>query len=176
MSDNALISQEIQDALNVQVGNELAASIQYTLVSAYFDREALPTLTALFARQGAEEHDHAMRIAHYVTDAGGTLVIPAIPAQQADFASALEAVQLALTQELAVTAQINQLVGMAVDASDYLTRRFLDWFVEEQLEEVAQMSALARTIGRAGDNLLLVEDYLARQGVTPSAGPSEPTA
>jgi len=175
MADTSLISNEIQEALNVQVGNELAASIQYSMISAYFDREALPVLTAFFAGQSQEEHDHSLRIAQYITAAGGQLVIPAISAQRHEFGSAAEAVGLALEQELEVTDQINRLVGLAMDSSDYLTRRILDWFVEEQLEEVAQMSALARTIERAGDNLLRVEDYLSRQGVQPAAGPSEPT-
>ena len=71
--------------------------------------------------------------------------------------------QLALNQELKVTEQINNLVDLAIKENDHLTRHFLQWFVSEQLEEVATMTDLLNVIQRAGEaNLLLVEDYLAR--------------
>jgi ferritin len=74
-----------------------------------------------------------------------------------------EAVQLALDQELKVTQQINNLVDLAIKENDHLTREFLQWFVAEQLEEVASMTDLLNVVKRAGeDNLLRVEDYLAR--------------
>lgn len=158
-----LISKDLAKAFSVQVGNEFGASLQYVLVASYFDREALPQLAAKFYTQAEEEKMHAMKIAHYVTEAGGLLEIPAVPAGKADFESAEEAVQLALNWELTVTKQINNLVGLALKESDHLAQNFLQWFVNEQLEEVTSMDTLLRTVKRAGDNLLLVEDFLARQ-------------
>lgn len=158
-----LISQSLAKAMSLQVGNEFGASIQYVMLAAYFDREALPQLAAKFYAQAEEEKMHAMKIAHYVTEAGGLLEIPAIPAGAASFTSAAEAVQMALNWELTVTKQINDLVGLAMRESDHLAQIFLQWFVNEQLEEVTSMDTLLRTIKRAGDNLLFVEDFLARQ-------------
>ena len=72
--------------------------------------------------------------------------------------------RLSLEQEKKVTQQINQLVHMAKDESDYTTDNFLQWFVQEQLEEVASMEDLLSIVQRAGEgNLLLVEEYLARK-------------
>ena len=165
-----LISENLAKALSTQVGNEFGASIQYVMVGAYFERDALPQLAAKFYAQAEEEKMHAMKIAHYVTEAGGRLVIPAIPAGKPDFTSAEEAVQLALDWENTVTRQINDLVGIALKEGDHLAQIFLQWFVSEQLEEVTSMDMLLRTIKRAGDNLLLVEDFLARQPKSGSGG------
>ncbi|HLF27538.1 MAG TPA: ferritin [Anaerolineae bacterium] len=165
-----LISEALAQAFSKQVGNEFGASIQYVLVASYFEREALPQLAAKFYSQAEEEQVHAMKIAHYVTEAGGLLEIPAIPAGKSNFASAEEAVRLALDWELTVTRQINDLVGLALKESDHLAQIFLQWFVNEQLEEVTGMDVLLRTVKRAGANLLLVEDFLARQGRSGHSG------
>jgi ferritin len=158
-----LISDTLAQAFSQQVGNEFGACTQYVMVAAYFEREALPQLAGMFYRQAEEEKMHAMKIAHYVTEAGGHLAIPALAAGKADFASAGEAVQLALDWELTVTKQINDLVGLAIEQHDHLAQLFLQWFVTEQVEEVTTMDQLLRTIKRAGENLLHVEDYIARQ-------------
>ena len=170
-----LISENLVKAFSAQIGNEFGASIQYVMLASYFEREALPQLAARFYTQAAEENMHAMKLARYVNEAGGLLQIPAIPAGKADFASTEEAVQMALDWELTVTKQINDLVGLAIKESDHLAQIFLQWFVSEQLEEVTSMEMLLRTVKRAGDNLLLVEDFLARQSKSgkDSAGGAE---
>ena len=169
-----LISESLAQAFSTQVGNEFGAMMQYVLTASYFDRESLPVLAAKFYAQAEEEKMHALKLAHYVTDAGGTLTIPVVPAGQPDLASAEEAVALALKWEETVTKQINDLVGLAMRENDHLAQIFLQWFVNEQLEEVSSMEDLLRTVRRAGSNLLMVEDYLARQGVSAatSTGPA----
>src|SRR4030065_1136369 len=106
-----LISENLARAMSTQVGNEFGASMQYVMLAAYFEREALPQLAAKFYAQAEEEKMHAMKIAHYVTEAGGMLAIPAIPAGRPDFKSAEEAVQLALDGGNTVTRQTTDLVG-----------------------------------------------------------------
>lgn len=159
-----LLSETLARALSTQVGNELGASMQYVMMASYFEREALPALAARFYTQAEEEHAHALKIAHYVTGTGGLLEIPVIARGQATFESVEEAVAKALEWELTVTRQINDLVGLAMKESDHLTQNFLQWFVNEQLEEVGSMDMLLRTVKRAGNDLLRVEDFVARQG------------
>lgn len=158
-----LLKQAVVDAINQQVVEELSAEAQYLAIALHFDRETLPELSKYFHAQAVEEHMHAMKLLQYINDAGGTALVPATKASQNHFETAAEAVELALNQELKVTEQINNLVDLAVEQKDHLTRQFLQWFVTEQLEEVSTMSDLLNTIKRAGEaNLLLVEDYLAR--------------
>jgi bacterioferritin B len=102
-----------------------------------------------------------MKLLRYVLDAGGEVRIPAVDAPQTNFNTADEAVQLALNWELEVTRQINSLMEIALSENDYLARHFLDWFVEEQLEEVNKMEKLLKVVRSAGErNLYMMEAYI----------------
>lgn len=163
-----LISKTINAALNKQVGNELGASIQYIELAAYFASEGLAVLSSHFFKQSEEERQHALRIIKYIIDAGGQVEIPPIPAPKSSFTSAVEAVQLALDWENEVTSQINKLVALAVKENDYITQNMLNWFLNEQLEEVSSMDSLLKLVQRAGQNLLYVENLLKKQSAAPS--------
>jgi ferritin len=94
----------------------------------------------------------------------------AIAAPQPIFQNAEEAIQLSLDQEVSVTHQINALVELARSENDYITINFLQWFLAEQLEEVSSMDNLLKIVQRA-DNILRVEEYLARVGVKTMTAP-----
>jgi len=159
-----LISKAMNEAMNMQIGSELAASNQYIKIASYFDREQLPELADFFFRQSDEEREHAMKFVHYILEAGGEVDIPAIEPAQGSIASAQEAVQMALDWEMEVTKQINGLMDLAIRENDHLAQNFLRWFVDEQLEEISTMDELLGVIRRAGDQLLFVEDYVVRRG------------
>jgi bacterioferritin B len=161
------------DALNEQIAREFAASQQYVAIAVYFDLETLQQLAAHFYRQAVEERNHAMIIVQYLLDAGEPPVIPAVAAPQTDFADATAAVRLALEQEREVTKQIAALAQLAREENDLVGEQFLHWFLQEQREEVASMSSLLAVVERAGDNLLLAEEYLSRISVA-AAEPSTP--
>ncbi len=159
-----LISPKMNAAINEQIGNEFAASLQYVAIASHFAGEGLSELAGKFYLQAEEERDHAMRFVRYVVDAGGRVAIPAVAAPKAQFASVEEAVKLSLEWEQTVTRQINGLVQLAIQEQDYIAQNFLGWFVNEQLEEVSSMDNLLKVVQRAGEqNLLYVESYLARQ-------------
>jgi ferritin len=160
-----MISKNLADAINAQVGREFGASFQYVQIAAYFESEALDGLAKLFYKQADEERDHAMKLAHYVVETGAQLAIPAVEAPKVTFSSAEEAIQAALNWETEVTRQINNLMDIAVAEKDYLAREFLDWFVVEQLEEVTSMEKLLRIAQRAGErNIIMLEAYLSHGG------------
>ena len=157
-----LISKELEASMNEQIGREFGASLQYVNIATYFDSDSLPELAAFFYRQADEEKMHAMKFAHYIVEAGGQVRIPDVAGPEHDFASAKEAAQAALNWEVEVTNQINALMDLAIEQNDHIAQDFLRWFVSEQLEEVSTMDTLLQVITRAGDNMLWVEDYLAR--------------
>jgi ferritin len=157
----SLISRELNDALNEQIGHEYGAAMQYVSIAAYFDRQKLTLLSKLFFEQSEEEQEHAMTFVRYVLDTNGDLQVPAIPQPTTTFKSAEEAVQAALKWEMEVTDQINKLMDLAVSKNDYLAQGFLQKFVDEQLEEVRKMDQLLSVIQRSGEkNLIMVEAYL----------------
>ena len=157
-----LISDHVCASINEQIGNEFGAMMQYLAIAAHFDRETLPMLSGHFFKQAEEEKEHAYKFIKYLLDAGGRVAIPTIPAPQATLQFAEDAVKLSLEGEKEVTRQINNLVGMAKAESDYTTDTFLQWFVNEQLEEVSSMDMLLKMVQRTGESgLMLVESALA---------------
>jgi bacterioferritin B len=160
-TDRMLISKELASAINAQIGHEYGAGLQYVAIASYFQQEQLTLLAKLFFKQAEEETAHAMKFIHYMLDTKGDLNIPAIPAPKATFKSAEEALQAALTWEVDVTKQITALMSIACKESDYLAQSFLQWFIDEQLEEVVKMDRLLSVIRKSGErNLLMVEAYL----------------
>ena len=156
-----LISPELAKAFNEQIGHEFGASMQYVSIAAHFSQRQLKMLAKLFFDQADEEKQHAMKFVKYLLDTKGDLKIPAIPAPKPTFASAEEAVQAALNWEQDVTKQITGLMDIAVKQNDYLAASFLQWFIDEQLEEVVKMDGLLSVIRQSGErNLLMVEAYL----------------
>ena len=156
-----LISRELAEAINTQIGHEFGASMQYVSIASHFQKHHLTLLSRLFSAQADEERVHAMKFVKYLLDTGGDLRIPAIPAPKPTFASAEEAVQAALTWEQGVTGQITALMELACKQGDYLAQSFLQWFIDEQLEEVVKMERLLSVIKLSGErNLLMVEAYL----------------
>lgn len=158
------ISTRLAAAFNEQIGHELASSVQYMSIAAYFESETLPELARFFFSQADEERDHTLKFLHFLVDMEAAVEIPAIPAQQSHFASTEAAVSLSLAGEQAITQQIYALVELAKEENNHPAQRLLDWFVTEQQEEEATMSSLLQVVRRAGESgLLHVEDYLVRQ-------------
>ena len=156
-----LISPSLAKAFNEQIGNEFGASMQYVSIAAHFHQRQLTLLSKLFMRQAEEERQHAQKFIQYMLDTKGGLSIPPIAAPKASFATAEEAVDAALKWEHEVTRQITRLMDIAMKENDYLAQSFLQWFIDEQLEEVVKMDRLLGVIRQSGEkNLLMVEAYL----------------
>ncbi len=167
------------EGLNQQVGYEFAASQQYVAIAVHYDAQTLPRLAAHFYRQAVEERNHAMMIVQYLLDADERVAIPGVAEPQTAFAGVVEPVRLALEQEKRVTEKISELAKLARSEGDLVGEQFLHWFLQEQREEVSSMGALLTVVERSKDNVMLIEDFLAREavgdqgaeaGAPPSAG------
>jgi bacterioferritin B len=156
-------SDRFVQALNEQIAYEFAAHQQYVAVAVYYDAETLPQLARFFYRQALEERDHAMMMIQYLLDAGSDAQVPAVAGPNTNFDDIVAPVQLALDQERRVTDQIQKLVALAREDSDFVSEQFLSWFLKEQVEEVATMSALLAVVQRSADNPMLAEDFVARE-------------
>ena len=91
------------------------------------------------------------------------MTIPGVAAPEVDFADIVAPVELALEQERRVTAQINELTKIAREESDFASDQFMQWFIKEQVEEVATMSDLVTVVRRSRDNIEAIEDYIQRE-------------
>ena len=162
--------------LNEQIRYEFSAHQQYVAIAAYYDDETLPRLAAHFYAQALEERGHAMMMVQYLLDANANPQIPGIDATKNGFGDIVEPVRLALEQEQRVTDQINALAALARDEGDYASEQFMQWFIKEQVEEVASMSSLLTVVERSRDNPMLAEDFLAREAAGESNDPTAPRA
>ncbi|WP_310910839.1 ferritin [Lipingzhangella rawalii] len=159
--------------LTEQVAHELAAAQQYIAMATWFDARDLPQLARVFYRQSLEERDHGMMIIRFLLDNDIPFSIPGIDTVQNEFDSAREVVAAALRQERSVTDQFNRMAAAAREEHDYQGEQFLQWFLAEQVEEVAKMSTLLNVIERSNGNLFDVEAFVARD--MPDE-PQDPTA
>ena len=153
------------EALNEQIAYEFGASQQYVAIAVHYDAQTLPQLAAHFYRQAVEERNHAMMMVQYLLDADEQVLVPAVEAPQVSFPDVVAPVQLALDQERRVTGQIQQLAITAREEGDLVAEQFMHWFLQEQREEVSSMSALLDVVTRSQDNVMHVEDFLARETV-----------
>ena len=169
MAADAFVSQ-----LNEQIAHEFAAHQQYVAIAVHYDAETLPQLARFFYRQALEERDHAMMMIQYLVDADAEVVVPGVAAPKTGFSDIVAPVALALDQEKRVSDQINELTRIAREAGDFTSEQFTQWFIKEQVEEVATMSDLLRVVERSKHDPMEVENYMAREH---SAGEAEdPTA
>jgi bacterioferritin B len=168
-----LAEKSFPDALNEQIANEFAASQQYVGAAVYYDAETLPRLAHFFYRQALEEREHAMIMVQYLLDVGAEVRIPDIKSQQTSYEDGTAPVRMALEQEKRVGEEIYALFELAREVKDYRAEQFMQWFVKEQVEEVALMGDLLNVVERSKENLLLAEDYIARE--SPGEGSGDPT-
>ena len=152
------------EQLNQQIGHELAAHNQYLACAVHYDALTMPQMARFFYAQALEERSHALLMVQYLLDTGGAVAVPAIEAPVSSFADVVAPVELALQQEKRVTDQINALVVTARDESDFASEQFLQWFIKEQVEEVATMGDLLNVVRRNAEVVENIEEYVAREG------------
>jgi ferritin len=162
------ISQQLQDMLSKQIMLEFSAHIQYLAIAHYFESMSLDRLADFFYMQAEEEKVHGLKIVHFLGEADASITFGGLPAPKQNFASAEEAAQKFVEQEKANTDSFYAMQNVAVDEKDHITRNFLVWFIDEQLEELATSTKLLDMVRMSGDNLLMVEmmvpDLMAAMG------------
>ena len=162
------------EQLNVQIGNELAAHNQYLACAVYYDAQTMPQMAAFFYGQALEEREHALMMVQYLLDTDAEVTIPGVEAPVPTFADVVAPVSLALAQEKRVTEQINALLRIAREENDFASEQFMQWFIKEQVEEVATMSDLLAVVTRNLDDVEDIEEYVAREQGGEGADPTAP--
>jgi bacterioferritin B len=157
-------SDRFVEALNDQIGREFRAAYQYTAVAAYYDRLTFPRLARFFYDQADEERSHALKMMGYLRDTGAELTLGEVPAPSVDFADHVEPIRLSLEAERKVTAAIDGLFEIARETNDYASESFMQWFVDEQVEEEATMESLLQVAERVREQPMMLEEFLARDG------------
>jgi ferritin len=146
-----MLTEKIQQALNDQLNAELTAYYTYLSVSAYFDDQDLKGFAAWMRHHSDEEMVHAMKVHDFINSRRGRVKLQAIAQPKIEWESALAAFEDALKHEQHVTFLINKLVDLSIAESDHATNSFLQWFVDEQVEEERIVDAVIQDLKRVGD-------------------------
>jgi ferritin len=159
-----MASERFVAALTEQIGREFAAAHQYVAIGNYYAAETYPQLSAFFYEQAEEERGHAMKMVNYLRDTGADLRLGEVAAPKADFADHIEPIKIALEQEKKVSVAIAEIFEIARETNDYASESFMQWFVDEQVEEESTMDALLQVAERVREYPMMVEEFLARDG------------
>jgi ferritin len=172
-----MLSQRMQDALNAQIKHEFYSSFVYLAMSAHFESRNLPGFGKWMRLQAGEEHTHAMKIFDHILDRGGSVQLPALAQPPVKWGAPVEVFEDALNHERAVTKSIHDLYALAVEERDYPARVFLDWFVNEQVEEEKTAELVVEQLKMIGDDrpalLMLDRELGQRQPEADEAGAKE---
>ncbi|MDZ7374157.1 MAG: ferritin [candidate division KSB1 bacterium] len=161
-----MLSKELETKLNEQINAELYSAYLYLSMSAFCDASNLPGFGHWMRKQAQEEVGHAMKIFAFVNDRQGRVVLQAIPEPPKDFGSPLQLFEAVLEHERKVTGMIHTLYTQAVQEKDYPTQTFLQWFINEQVEEEKTASEIVealRMVGDKGHALYMLDRQLAQR-------------
>jgi ferritin len=167
-----MIPKELLEKMNEQVTHEFFSAHYYLAMAAYFLQEDLDGFANFFQVQAEEERFHAMKFFKFISDQGEMPLVKGFKDPRTDFASPQEVFELALQHEQLVTSLIHGLMDMAQKEKHHPSIIFLQWFVDEQVEEEATMGKLLRKIkmvGGEGAGLLFLDQELAARTFTPAA-------
>ncbi|CCQ93536.1 Ferritin [[Clostridium] ultunense Esp] len=147
-----MASEKLLKELNDQFNFELLSGYYYMAMAAYCTGEDYNGFANFFIVQAQEEYTHAMKFFDFINDMGGRVTTLAMEEPKNDYSSLVEVFEVALSHEKLVTSKINKLLDLANEENSYPTVSFLQWFVDEQLEEENSMETILTKLKRIDGN------------------------
>jgi ferritin len=169
------ISSKMKKALNDQVGLEGNASSSYLAMASWCEVTGYDGGASYFYAQSDEERTHMLKIIHYLNDVGAPATIPAIKAPVASYKSLETMIKTALKSEQTVTAAVHKMAEIAQKEKDHSTYAFLEWFVNEQVQEETKFETILQKFDLIGRDKLAINEidkFLAAQAPAPEADPA----
>ncbi|MDZ4158254.1 MAG: ferritin [Anaerolineaceae bacterium] len=161
-----MLSKTLLDEMNLQIMHELYSAYLYLSMSAHFEASNLPGFAHWMRLQSNEEVEHAMKFFGFINDRGERVVLLAIEKPPAEFKSATTIFEMGLEHEKKVTGRINHIYNLAAQEKDFASQEFLNWFVNEQVEEEKNASQIVAALQMAGENgpsLLMLDGKLGER-------------
>lgn len=171
-----MISKKIEKALNGQVNAELYSAYLYLSMEAYFRSVNLTGFANWMRVQTQEEISHAMKIYNFIDERGGRVLMKAIEGPQTEWDSPLSIAEAVYAHEQKVTGLINALVDLAISEKDHATNGFLQWFVNEQVEEESSADEIVQKLKMMKDapgGIFMLDQEMGQRVFTPPASEGE---
>lgn len=167
-----MFSNAMEKAINDQIQKELYSAYVYLSMAAYFEANNLTGAASWMRLQHQEEQLHAMKFFDFINDRGGRVLLQAVQQPPTDFASPLAVFEAALAHEQMVSKSIHDLYALAIGENDYPTQAMLQWFINEQVEEEKNASAIVAQLKMIGDSpagLFMIDQQLGARQAQPAA-------
>lgn len=167
-----MLSEKIENALNLHVNFEMFSANFYLSMSAYFNSIDLPGFAQWMRVQFDEEMFHAMKFYDFIDARDGRVLMGGIESPKQHWDSALDAFEETLAHERLVSSKINELVTMALSEQDHMTNNFLQWFVMEQVEEESTVKGIVQKLKMASkspSSMLMIDAELSKRVFVPPA-------
>ena len=171
-----MINEKMTQALNEQINAELYSAYLYLSMAAYFESVNLPGFANWMRAQTQEELMHAMKIYDFVNERGGRVLLKAIEQPPVEWKSPLAVFEATYKHEQKVTGLINELVNLAIEEKDHATNAFLQWFINEQVEEEKSASDIVgklKLIEANPEGMYMLDKEMGQRIFTPPAGTEE---
>ena len=168
-----MLNKKIQKKINEQINEELFSAYLYLAMSAYCEDINLPGFANWMNVQFEEEQFHAMKFINYINERGGRVELEAIEKPQVIWDSMIDVFEATLQHEQHITSKINDIMDLAVKEKDHATISFLNWYVDEQVEEENTADGILNRLkminGEGNGMLMLDKEMAARTFTAPSS-------
>lgn len=161
-----MLAKDLQNALNEQLNKELYSEYLYLSISAYCAEKDLDGISSFFAIQAREEHSHALKIFSYILNRGGEIELKDIKAPKEEFKGVVDVFEKTLEHEKFITKSIDELVNLSIKNNDHSMTSFLQWYVDEQVEEESTFTKLLgkiKLVGEKGASLFMIDAELGKR-------------
>jgi len=161
-----MINKRVEEAFNIQINAELYSAYLYLSMAAYFEAQNLPGFANWMRVQFQEEQFHAMKMFDFVSERGGRVILTKIDGPKVEWENVVDVYEEVLAHEQHVTSLINNIMDIAIDERDHATKSFLNWFIDEQVEEESNAEAIISELklidGKGNGILMMDREFRAR--------------
>ncbi len=145
-----MLNKKVEDALNAQLVVEANSSHYYLAIASWAETNGLDGTSQFFYEQSDEERMHMLRLVKFINERGGHAIIPQVDLPPKDFGTITNVFNEFLNHELAVSAKVNEVVGVCHEEKDFATMNFMQWYVSEQIEEEALVRSIIDKLNLIG--------------------------
>jgi ferritin len=171
-----MISEKIAKAINDQIALEEHSSRIYMSMASWCEVQGYPGAAAFLYKHSDEERMHQLKFLKYLNDRGGHATLQSLEQPKLEFGNLSSLFKEVMKHEVHVTHSINEIVHLCMEERDYTTHNFLQWFVQEQIEEESLVKSVLDQLNLAGEakgGLFLIDKELAALAVATEAGAGE---
>ena len=165
-----MINSKVEKAINEQINKEYFSAYLYLSMSAYCEKESLSGIANWMKIQFEEEQFHAMKFFNYINERGGTVILTSLEDPKTEWNNIIEVFEDTLEHERFITKSINDVMTIAIEEKDYATVSFLNWYIDEQVEEEDNAETILNRLNLikgAGNGILMLDKEMSTRVFVP---------